>query len=108
MSKRWVNNFLAVCVVILFLAILLVSAGCASTKLTYNPEGTTTWESWTFLKNVKDADVQWGSMHARLGSSLGDHKTVNTIFDTFDQAYWAGVVEGRRVQTEAFNREDRN
>jgi hypothetical protein len=29
MSKRWLNNFIAVCVVILFCAVLLVTAGCA-------------------------------------------------------------------------------
>lgn len=29
MSKRWLNNFIAVCVVVLYMALLLVTAGCS-------------------------------------------------------------------------------
>lgn len=32
MSKRWLNNFCAVCVVILFFVVLLVTAGCGGGK----------------------------------------------------------------------------
>jgi hypothetical protein len=61
------------------MAALLSVAGCATTELTYDPKGKTTWKSTTFLKNVKDADVQWGTMHARLGSSLGDYESINAF-----------------------------
>jgi uncharacterized protein YceK len=69
------NNLLATLIVFMMLAL----SGCATTELTYDPKGKTVWKSTTFLKNVKDADVQWGTFHARLGSSLGDYQTAGTI-----------------------------
>jgi hypothetical protein len=66
-------------VVTLFISLLLIS--CATTELTVDANQTVKWKSWTLLKNVKDADVQWGTFHARLGSSFGDHETVAAIAD---------------------------
>lgn len=50
----------------------IVLQGCATTELSYDPNGITTWKSTTLWKDVKDADVQWGDMKATLGSSVGN------------------------------------
>ena len=86
MNKRWLNNFIAVCFVFLVLTMFLLLGGCASTKLTYDPKGTTTWESWTFLKDVKDAQVQWGPFYARLGSSIGNDTVIPSALTASAQA----------------------
>jgi len=76
MNKRWLKNFVAVCVVLLFLALLLLVTSCATTELTYDPNGKTTWKSTTFLKDVKDAHVEWGPFSATLGSSIGNSTVI--------------------------------
>ena len=63
----------------IILALLLI--GCATTELTINDDKTIKWTSKTFLKNIEDADVRWGTFHAQLGSSAGDHETASTILD---------------------------
>lgn len=50
----------------------MLLAGCATTELSYDPNGITTWKSKTLWKDVKDADVQWGDLKATLGSSVGN------------------------------------
>jgi hypothetical protein len=57
---------------ILATILLMFLSACATTELSVTPEGVVEWNSKTFLKNVKDADVQWGGFHATLGSSVGD------------------------------------
>ena len=79
MSLRTLYDLLAVLIVVLTLTVIILLSGCATTELTVTENKTIKWKSTTFLKNVKDADVQWGTFHARLGSSLGDHETASVI-----------------------------
>jgi len=57
---------------ILLLVLVLILSGCATTELTYTPNGQTTWKSKTLWKDVKDAEIEWGPMKAKLGSSIGN------------------------------------
>jgi uncharacterized protein YceK len=67
--------------IIASIIIALLLMGCATTTLTIDEDKTVKWESKTFLKNIENAEVQWGTFHAWLGSSAGDHQTASTVLD---------------------------
>lgn len=57
MSKRWFNNFLAVCVVALFCTALLSLGGCAIVEVEKKIDGTFVWKSKTLWKDIEEVDA---------------------------------------------------
>ena len=68
---------------ILMIVLILLSTGCATTELTVGADDTVKWSSFSFLKNVEDVEVEWGSFSASIGSSVGDKETVDFIMRPF-------------------------
>ena len=62
---------------------LIFLSSCATTELTVGADETVTWSSFSFLKNVEDVEVEWGSFSASIGSSVGDKETVGLIMAPF-------------------------
>lgn len=58
--------------ILIMLMVILLMTGCGFTKMTYEEDGGVSWESRTLWKDVKDADIEWGDLHAKLGVSEGN------------------------------------
>ena len=70
MSKRWLWNFCAVCVVVLYCAALVAITGCASVKMTKVGEDVT-WTSKTLWKDIDsvESEAEGKDFKFGLGSS---------------------------------------
>ena len=77
MSKRWFNNFCAVCVVVLYCAILVATTGCASVKMTKTGDDLT-WESRTWFKDIQGVEAGADGFDFSLGSSTGNMSVEQT------------------------------
>lgn len=49
----------------------LALAGCATTDLSYSPDGTVSWSSKTLWKDISDVAVEWNEFNATMGGSKG-------------------------------------
>lgn len=128
MNKRWFRNFCAACVMMLFFAILLVTAGCGGgkgLKIDVQVDGTdkkvtletdyqienglkitrniTTGEYEIALGSATTKDAEMGFMVEMMRMLMGMvSPSTGTIFSTTN-SFEAGVAEGRRIQTQEFN-----
>lgn len=67
----------AIIAVLLFMFL----TNCASTEMVVKKDGSIEWRSRTFLKDIKDAEVQWGTFHAVLGSSVGNDTVIPSALE---------------------------
>lgn len=133
MNKRWLSNFCAVCVVLLIWAAILATAGCGGKGLRVDVRTTGTGINTTkdvslstdyqiengfkMTRNVKtgDYEIDLGSattkdaqmgfmteMMRMMQGMMGMPGAPNTGGSV--GAFEAGIMEGRRLQTEQFNR----
>ena len=85
--------------------LFFILSGCATTY-EYESDGTTFHvRSYREFKRI---EVEYGDLHIVASGVTDDtsetfRAVTGDIFQTLDQAFWTGVNEGRRIQTQEFN-----
>ena len=87
MSNRWLNNFIAVCVVIVILTIMVVMSGCATYDISRCEGDTCSTASISSPRKFKTISLKYNGDARTFELEAGDVSTDNSALNTL-----AGVI----------------